>query len=108
MAAQAGEKGRNGSAPVILQNAFLHICMFRTINNVILQISGKIAKIRAVTCYAHKEAAVVIRLFLRVQQGLPVDDIELQMPQFQIAPGADQIYDFFLFLHRLQRILEKA
>lgn len=61
-----------------------HAGVLGTVDNLRLQLLTQVGEVGAVTCHTHHQVAVFVRVLLRGQQGLPVDDIKLNVPQFQI------------------------
>ena len=64
-------------------------------DQIVLQIWGEINKVGAVTSNTHDQASVLLRILLSCQQGFLVQNVELHMPEFQIAEGADEGNQFF-------------
>ena len=53
--------------------------MFRSFDNFILQRSAQVAEVVAVSCNPYYQITVILRILLRIEQGLPVYDIKLYM-----------------------------
>ena len=68
-----------------------------------------IAEVRAVPGHTDDQVAIAVRVLLGGEQGVAVDDVELEMPQLQVAPRADDAHDFLRALlarHALGRQLD--
>ena len=87
----------------------LHFGVFGTFDDVVLQVAGHVAEEGAVAGDADDQVAVVAGILLGGFKRGAVDDVELQMPQLQVAPGADEVHDLvgsFLTGHGLGRKLD--
>ncbi|MNJ76515.1 hypothetical protein D3C77_738110 [compost metagenome] len=49
-------------------------------DQIVLQIFGKIREVSAVAGDSHKQIAVLLRLPLRIQKRLSINNVELEMP----------------------------
>ena len=52
----------------------------------------EIHEVRGVAGDAHDQVPVLLRVLLRRQQRFPVEDVELDVPVLQVAPGADDLH----------------
>ena len=69
--------------------------LFRTADEVVLQVAGKLREVGTVARDADNEVAVALGIRLCGQQRVTVDDVELQMPQLEIAEHADEADQLF-------------
>ena len=61
--------------------------MFGAGDEIILKIAGEFGEIGAVSGDADDQSLVAVRLVLRGNESFPVDDVELEMPQLEVADG---------------------
>lgn len=71
----------------------LKVFVFGAFDDVVLQLTGDVAEVRAVTGDTNQQVAVVIRFLLSLEKGLTVHDVKLDMPQLQGTPGSDERHD---------------
>ena len=71
----------------------LEVFVFGAFDDIVLQLTGDVAEVRAVTGDTNQQVAVVIRFLLSLEKGLTVHDIKLDMPQLQGTPGSDERHD---------------
>ena len=69
--------------------------MLRSRDDIVLQILRELAEIGAVARDAHQQSAVGIGILLCGNQRFAVDDVELEMPEPEITPSADEIDELF-------------
>ena len=70
-------------------NLLLQIRVFGAVDDVVLQVGGHVAEVRTVPGHTDDQVAIAVGVLLGGEQGVAVDDVELEMPQFQVAPRAD-------------------
>ena len=97
-------ESREEARPPRAQSRRLHGVVFRAGDEVILQIRGKIHKIRAVTGDAHDKVTVLLRVLLGGQKRLAVEHVELHVPELEVAEGADERDQFFRALLAFQAL----
>ena len=97
------KRGASRASPLIIFSGFdLTQILFSAGDNMILQCFGEIYKIGTESRYPHDQISVLLRIFLRVDQGLLIDNIELGVGDVQLLPGL-QITDEGLYLRRLHQ-----
>ena len=75
-----------GSLPGV---GLIAVFLFGTVDQVILQVRRKVDEVGAVAGDADDEVTILLRILLGLLQGIGVDDVELDVPQLQVAPRAD-------------------
>ena len=69
--------------------------MAGTGDEVVLQVGGQVDEVGAVPGDADDEVTILLRILLGLLQGIGVDDVELDVPQLQVAPGTDELHQLF-------------
>lgn len=81
----------------------LHLVVAGTGDEVVLQVGGQVDEVGAVPGDADDEVTILLRILLGLLQGIGVDDVELDVPQLEVAPGAVNCTSFSVPASGLQR-----
>lgn len=68
--------------------------MFHSLDDIVLYSFAQLHKVGAVTSHPDDKIAIFFRVLLRVQQGLPTDDIELHLLAAASEVGLDEGREF--------------
>ena len=64
--------------------------MLGSLDDFVLELGGQVDKVGTVPRHPDQQIAVFLGVFLGRDEGILVDDIELEVSQFHIAGGPDQ------------------
>ena len=62
----------------------------------ILKAPGEVDEVGAVPRHPDYQVLILLRFFLRLQEGLPIDHVELDVADPQVTPGTQVIHESLL------------
>ena len=67
----------------------------QTGDQVVLEVGSKVDEVGRVTGHADDQVAILLGILLSGDQGFLVEHVELQVPELEVAPGADELDELF-------------